>query len=305
MGRSLCVRFKSCFCIAIMAYDCYKNLMKGVIIAAGYGTRFLPVTKTVPKEMLPLVDVPSIKFIVDEFVRSGIRDILVISSRRKKVLEDFFDREVELEAALSAAGKDALLEKIVPPDVNVFFMRQREMMGTGHALMLAESFVSEEPFVVAYPDDLHFGSRPLAGQLIERYKETGCCVMASIYNPPNLSRYGVLKIEDNRVVDMIEKPAPGKEPGKDASIGRYLYTPDIFPLLREGWERHTGGEYYHLYALKKLMQQRKVVNHSIEGERIDTGEPSGYLRAILRYAETRSDLVPILKEWAKGFTAGF
>ncbi|MEM5947086.1 UTP--glucose-1-phosphate uridylyltransferase [Spirochaetia bacterium 38H-sp] len=275
--------------------------MKGVIIAAGYGTRFLPVTKTVPKEMLPLVDVPSIKFIIDEFVSSGIRDILVISSRRKKVLEDFLDREVELEAALKAEGKDALLEKIVPPDVNVFFMRQREMLGTGHALMLAESFTGNEPFVVAYPDDLHFGKKPLAGQLIERYKKTGCCVMASIYNPPNLSRYGVLKIENNRVVDMVEKPAAGTEPGRDASIGRYLYTPDIFPLLREGWEKHTGGEYYHLYALKKLMTAGRVVNHSIEGERIDTGEPSGYLLAILKYAETRKELLPILKDWAETF----
>ena len=162
--------------------------MKGVIVTAGYGTRFLPVTKTIPKEMLPLVTRPSIDFIVEEFVASGITEILFITSRRKKSLEDYFDHERELEAVFEAAGDTKKLQAIAPPRATCYFVRQPEMRGTGHALLLARSFVGTEPFVVAYPDDLHLGSPPLARQLIDAWEKTGCTVLATLHEPPDINR---------------------------------------------------------------------------------------------------------------------
>lgn len=277
--------------------------MKGVIVAAGYGTRFLPVTKTVPKEMLPLINIPSISFIVDEFVKSGIEDIIIISSRRKKVLEDFFDREVELEGVFQKEGKaDKLAAIDVPANVRFAFVRQQRMMGTGHALLQVRNLIGAEPCVVAYPDDLHIGGeKPLAAQLIDEWKKTGCSVMASVHESGDVSRYGVLDIaaDGTHVKGIVEKPAKGAEPSKEVSIGRYLYTSEFFDYLEEGWKSHSGGEYYHIYALNKLMESGKVVYKRLSGERLDTGEPEGYLEAILRYADT----VPSLSKVIDGFIA--
>jgi UTP--glucose-1-phosphate uridylyltransferase len=242
--------------------------MKGIIVAAGYGTRFLPVTKTIPKEMLPLINKPSISFIIDEFIASGIKDIIVISSRRKKVLEDFFDREIELERVFEKEGAAEKLESIRPRDARFAFIRQTEMMGTGHALLQAAHLIGDDAAVVAYPDDIHMGgSRPLSAQLIESYEKTGCSVLATIHNPPHLERYGVLDLAEDRlhVKGIIEKPPVGTEPSKEVSIGRYLYTPEFFRHLEEGWAKHTGGEYFHIYALQKLMDQGKVVFRETEG----------------------------------------
>jgi len=260
--------------------------MKGLILAAGYGTRFLPVTKTIPKEMLPLIDKPSIAFIIEEFLLSGIRDITIITSRRKKSLEDYLDREMELEGLFEKEGNQKKLDLIRPYDAHISFIRQQEMRGTGHALLLTRALMGEEPFVVAYPDDLHFGEVPLARQLMEAHEKTGCTVLSTLHNPPNLERYGILALGEDgeHVTDIVEKPAPGTEPSREASIGRYLYTPDIFHHLAEGWEKHTSGEYFHTYALKKQMDRNGVVFRPLEGERLDTGSPAGYLRAILRYA---------------------
>lgn len=276
--------------------------MKGIIVAAGYGTRFLPVTKTIPKEMLPLIDRPSIDFIVEEFLAAGVREILIITSRRKKVLDDYFDREIELEDLFDREHNIEKAEKIRLKESSIFFVRQREMRGTGHALLIAEPFIGKEPFIVAYPDDLHFGKPPLARQLIDTFEETGCTVMATIHNPPNINRYGVLEIGEDKlhVTDIVEKPAPGTEPSKEVSIGRYLYTPDIFDHLREGWERHLEsdprGEYFHTYALKKQMSAGKVVFKRTVGTRLDTGSPAGYLRAILHYASGIPELKTVLTE---------
>lgn len=274
--------------------------MKGIIVAAGYGTRFLPVTKTVPKEMLPLIDKPAVAFIVEEFIASGITDILILTSRRKKVLEDYFDREVELETLFAKENAGRKLEAIAPAGVNISFVRQQEMRGTGHALLQARPWIGRDPVVVAYPDDLHFGSRPLTRQLIDLHRETGACVMAALHNPPHLERYGVLDLAADglHVKGMVEKPAPGTEPSREVSIGRYLYTPDFFDYLAEGWARHQGGEYYHLYALQKLMDAGRVVYKPIEGERLDTGEPAGYLQAILRYAARTPELKALILEEA-------
>ena len=252
--------------------------------------------------MLPLIDRPSIDFIVDEFIRAGIREVLIISSRRKKVLDDYFDREIELETLFEHEHNYEKAAKIRQHEADFFFVRQREMRGTGHALLLAEPFIGDEPFIVAYPDDLHFGDPPLAGQLIKTYEETGCSVMATIHNPPNLNRYGILAVADDNihVTDIVEKPAKGTEPSKEVSIGRYLYTPDIFTHLKEGWERHLAAnphaEYFHTYALKKQMSAGKVVYKRTEGTRLDTGTPAGYLRAIIRYAKNIPELRQVLEE---------
>jgi UTP--glucose-1-phosphate uridylyltransferase len=272
--------------------------VKGVILAAGYGSRFLPITKSIPKEMLPLITKPSIEFIIEEFIQSGIRDILIVTSRRKKSLEDYLDREVELETAFSEEGSSRKLARVQPHNARFFFTRQQRMRGTGHALLLTQPFVGNEPFVVAYPDDLHFGDVPLTAQLIDVYNGTGCCVLSSIYDPPNLSRYGILDIDTDglHVKDVIEKPEGGTEPSKEASIGRYLYLPKIFDYLEEGFKCHEEGEYYHTWALRQLAAEGSVVFKRIEGERFDVGEPEGYLRAILRYARTIPGLIRVLEE---------
>ena len=167
--------------------------MKGVILAAGYATRFLPASKTIPKEMFPLIDRPAIDFIVQEMADSGIRDILLVSSRRKKVLEDYFDREVELSSAFSKSNEFEKLEVIKPIEANIFTLRQQHMMGTGNALMLVEPFVENKPFVVAYPDDIVLGEKPLSKQLIETWEKTGSTVLAvKEMQEYQLSRYGVI-----------------------------------------------------------------------------------------------------------------
>lgn len=281
------------------------TLMKGIIVAAGYGTRFLPVTKTVAKEMLPLVTIPSIQFIVDEFVQAGIRDVVIITSRRKKVLEDYFDREIELETVFTREGRDTALEQIAPSPASIVFVRQQSMMGTGHALLQVKNWVCGEPCVVAYPDDLHFGTVPLAAQLAEVHRKTGAAVMASISVEGDVSRYGVFDLADDNlhVRSIVEKPAPGTEPGHDVSIGRYLVPSEFFDFLEEGWNIHCAeaekrgvppGEYFHIYALNRLMKAGKVVHAPVDGIRLDTGEPAGYLEAILRYADTRSELRPVI-----------
>jgi UTP--glucose-1-phosphate uridylyltransferase len=271
--------------------------MKGVIVTAGYGTRFLPVTKTVPKEMLPLVTRPSIDFIVEEFAASGITEILFITSRRKKALEDYLDRERELEAAFEAAGDTKKLDLIAPPAITCYFVRQAEMRGTGHALLLARGFVGSEPFVVAYPDDLHFGSPPLARQLIDTWEKTGCTVLATLHEPPDINRYGLISIADDglHVTGIVEKPPRGKEPSREASIGRFLYAPDFMPELESEWKHHGAGEFFHTPAVLSLARKGRVVYHRVQGERLDTGDPAGYLEAIIRYARTVPELNAVLE----------
>jgi UTP--glucose-1-phosphate uridylyltransferase len=275
--------------------------MKGVIVAAGYGTRFLPVTKTVPKELLPVGTRPSIAYIVDEFVASGIREIVVISSRRKKALEDYFDREIELEEIFRREGKADRLAAVAPPNAQMVFVRQREMRGTGHALLQVASLVGGEPCVVAYPDDLHVGPKPLALQLVEVYERTGKSVMATIHEPGDVSRYGVVDPAPDglSVRGFVEKPARGAEPSHEVSIGRYLYMPEFFDLLAEGWAKHEKGEYFHTYALDRLIAADKVAFCRVEGERLDTGEPAGYLDAILRNAASDPVLRPVLEAFAR------
>ena len=275
--------------------------MKAIILAAGYGTRFLPVTKVVAKELLPLIDRPTIAFVIDELVRSGIKDILIISSRRKRALEDYFDREPELEQLF--ADNQRMLELIAPPDVRVRVVRQPVMRGTGHALLLGEHFAHNEPVIVVYPDDLHFGEPPLTARLIDVWRQSDCAVLATVHDPPDLNRYGVIRLaaDGHHVETIVEKPAAGDEPSREASIGRFLLTPDFFGYLRAGWEHHRRqGEYYHVYALQKLMDAGRVVRCVIRDGWQSVGEPGDYLRALVRHAARHPRYAAILAEEIKG-----
>jgi len=268
--------------------------MKGLIIAAGYGTRFLPVTKTIPKEMLPLVDRPAIDFIIEELIDSGIKDILIVSSRRKKSLEDYFDREIELESIFSKNSDSVNISKIAPAKANIYFVRQKEMLGTGHAILSCKEFVGDSPFVVAYPDDIVFSKIPLSKQLINIYEKTGNNVLGVEKKDTELSRYGVISYQnvDNylKVKSIVEKPQKGSEPSNLISIGRYLFTSEILSLLENGFKNHKGGEFYHIDSINTLCRENKVYACQFEGSRIDVGDKVGYIEGIIKYALSREDL---------------
>jgi UTP--glucose-1-phosphate uridylyltransferase len=282
-----------------------KQKIKGVIFAAGYGTRFLPASKTVPKELFPLIDVPAIDFTVKEFLDSGIEDILIITSRRKKVLEDYLDHEMELESILQKEGDEKKLSKITPLAANIHFVRQREMRGTADALKLCRPFCGESPFVVAYPDDLIFSQTPCAKQLIDAYYKTQKTVL-TVRELPNedVSRYGVIAysgIEDNiySVTRLVEKPKRGEEPSQVVSFGRYLYTPDIFEVVEKLETSTIKGEISQTEPLNLLAQQGKLAALEFEGTRYDVGAPFGYLTTIIEYGMMRSDLSGRFKEYLR------
>ncbi|MEQ1502722.1 MAG: UTP--glucose-1-phosphate uridylyltransferase [Myxococcota bacterium] len=269
-------------------------MVKGVIVAAGYGSRFLPVTRVVPKELLPIVDRPAIDWVVREMVEAGIEDLLVITSRRKKALDDWFDRDPELEALF---GRD----RLGLPPIRTSFVRQSEMRGTGHALMLARSFCGDDPFVVAFPDDL-FGPPNCSAQLIADHKATGCTVLAcGDLTGEDVSRYGVVDAVDVngvlRVRGMVEKPAPGTEPSHLVSWGRYLYTPEVFDALEAGFRSHTSGEFYATDAIAALAKRERVVASVIPSVRYDTGDRLGYLTTVIDVALGHPELGGPLRAW--------
>ena len=270
--------------------------MKGVILAAGYATRFLPASKTIPKEMFPLIDRPAIDFIVQEMVDSGIHDILLVSSRRKKVMEDYFDREVELTSAFSQSNQFEKLEVIKPIEANIFTLRQQHMMGTGNALMLVEPFVDNEPFVVAYPDDIVLGEKPLSKQLIETWEKTGNTVLSvQELEEDQLWRYGVIDPDGDgnimSVKKMVEKPEHGTAPSRFVSFGRYLYTPELFDALRTSDKSHSSkSEFTQTEAINHMAALGKVSAVKFEGTRYDLGEPLGFLTSAMQIGLQRSEL---------------
>ncbi|MCB9670234.1 MAG: UTP--glucose-1-phosphate uridylyltransferase [Alphaproteobacteria bacterium] len=275
--------------------------MKGVIVAAGYGSRFLPVTRVVPKELLPIVDRPALDWIVQEMVDAGVRDILVISSRRKRAIEDWFDRDPELEAAL--AHKPAMLERIAPPDVRVQVVRQQEMRGTGHALLLARTFAGEDPVVVAFPDDLFTGGNCTA-ELVALHERTGCSVLAAAEIDGDVSRYGVLETVERAdgalgVRRIVEKPAPGEEPSRLVSYGRYLYTPAIFAELARGLEAHGEGEFFPADAIGALGERGEVVAAVVRSVRRDTGQPLDYLQTVVDLALEHPEVGAPFAAWLR------
>jgi len=269
--------------------------MKGVILAAGYATRFLPASKTIPKEMFPLIDRPAIDFIVQEMVDSGIEDILLVSSRRKKVMEDYFDREIELTSAFSQSNQIEKLEVIKPIEANIFTLRQQHMMGTGNALMLVEPFVDNEPFVVAYPDDIVLGEKPLSKQLIETWEKTGNTVLSvQELEEDQLWRYGVIDPDgDGKIMNvkkMVEKPEHGTAPSRFVSFGRYLYTPELFDALRTSDKSHSSkSEFTQTEAINHMAALGNVSAVQFEGTRYDLGEPLGFLTSAMQIGLQRSE----------------
>jgi UTP--glucose-1-phosphate uridylyltransferase len=279
--------------------------IKGVIVAAGYGTRFLPITKCIPKEMLPLVDRPAIDFIVEEFGAAGIEDILIISSRRKKALEDWFDREIELERCFEKENAIDKLNKIRPPSIRAHFVRQQEMLGTGDALLCAKTFAGSDPVVVAFPDDVFPpvpGAPNCTARLMAAHRTTNCSVIAAAdYSGRDVSAYGVLDVRSTDsglvVQQIVEKPTRGEEPSSWISLGRYLYTPDLFSRLEAGLRDHGEGEFFPMDAMNAMASEGKLYAVNYEGPRWDTGNPEGYLEAFLDEALRRPELEQVLRRW--------
>ncbi len=280
--------------------------MKGVIVAAGYGTRFLPLTKTIPKEMLPLYDRPLIDFILDEFEEAGIRDIIIISSRRKKMLEDYLDRDIELEKFLGDGKKYDALRGIKPRNMDFCFIRQQEMRGTGQALLLIKPFIKDEPFVVAYPDDIVLNNPGISSLMIDLHKQNGKNILAVRKETVNLSRYGVAKLKKSGdtldIEKLIEKPLNEDAPSNFISIGRYLFTPEILGILEKQYKNHANGEFYHTEAINVLAAAGKVSAFEIKGIMLDTGEPESYLLSLLMYVSRHPSGAKILDEFLKSKT---
>ena len=275
-----------------------KYIRKAVIPAAGYGTRFLPATKATPKEMLPIVDKPTIQYIVEEALESGIEDILIISGHGKRAIEDHFDSAPALEHELARKGKQDLLDVVrETTDVNVHYVRQKYMRGLGDAILCARSFVGDEPFAVLLGDDVvYHPERSALRQLIDIYEETGGSVLGcQIVSDEQVSSYGIVggeTLENRRLMrvsDMVEKPSLEEAPSRMAVLGRYIIRPEIFSILGET-KPGKGGEIQLTDALKVLAQREAVYAYDFEGKRYDLGDKLGFLEATVEFALRRPDL---------------
>lgn len=284
-----------------------KHIRKAVIPAAGYGTRFLPATKATPKEMLPIVDKPTIQYIVEEALASGIEDILIISGHGKRAIEDHFDSAPALEHELEGKGKTDLLALVrETTDVNVHYIRQKYMRGLGDAILCARSFVGDEPFAVLLGDDVvYHPERPALRQLIDVYEERGGSVLGcQVVSDEQVSSYGIVagEILDNprlmHVSDMVEKPALEEAPSRMAVLGRYIISPEVFTLLDET-QPGKGGEVQLTDALKVLAQREAVYAYDFEGIRYDLGDKLGFLEATVEFALRREDLGTDFKKYLK------
>lgn len=284
-----------------------KQIVKKAIIpAAGLGTRFLPATKSMPKEMLPIVDVPSIQYIVEEAVKSGIKEILIITNPYKKCIEDHFDKTFELEERLSRSGKLKELEMIheISEMVDLFFVRQKEPKGLGHAVLCAKAFVGNEPFAVMLGDDVvaNKEGKPAIKQLMEQYEVTGSSILGVQAVPiEDTGKYGIVKTGSMvteglyELEDMIEKPKIDP-PGNLAVMGRYILTPGIFEHLKDQ-KPGALGEIQLTDAIVKLMKEEKVHGYQFQGTRYDIGDKVGYLKAILDFALERESLRKSLMDY--------
>ena len=284
-----------------------KRIRKAVIPAAGYGTRFLPATKATPKEMLPIVDKPTIQYIVEEALASGIEDILIISGHGKRAIEDHFDSAPALEHELERKGKMELLNVVrETTDVNIHYVRQKYMRGLGDAIFCARSFVGDEPFAVLLGDDVvHHPERSALGQLIDVYEERGGSVLGcQMVADEQVSSYGIVagKTLENprlmRVFDMVEKPSVDEAPSRMAVLGRYIISPAIFSILSET-KPGKGGEIQLTDALKVLAQREAVYAYDFEGKRYDLGDKLGFLQATVEFALRRADLGADFKAYLK------
>ena len=288
-----------------------KKITKAIIPAAGLGTRMLPISHAVPKEMLPIVDLPAVYYLVKEAAESGITDVLIITNRDKDAMEDFFDLSIEYEKALLAKGReeDVLALRRIADLANVYFLRQKETKGLGHAVGRARSFVGDEPFMVLYGDDIIFSKTPVCRQMMDVYEKTGKCVVGvKPVAPEWVSKYSSLKIEkteDDRLFfcdDMIEKPKKGEEFSNYSILGRVLLTPDIFDTI-DGLAPGAGGEYQLTDAIAKKARTEGILALDFEGERFDMGAKIGFLKAnVVRGAEhpeTGEEFKAFLKAFVK------
>lgn len=286
-----------------------NKIKKAVIPAAGFGTRFLPATKATPKEMLPIVDKPTIQYIVEEALASGIEEILIISGHAKRAIEDHFDSAPALEMELARKGKDDLLQLVQETAaIKIHYIRQREMRGLGDAILCARAFMGGEPFAVLLGDDVVYSERgraPALRQLMDIYEATGGSVLGCQLVPQEkVSAYGIVDgtATDNprllRVLDMVEKPAVEEAPSRMAVLGRYVITPQIFDILEET-QPGKGGEVQLTDALRVLARQERVYAYDFEGIRYDVGDKLGFLEATVEYALRRPDLGRDFAEYLK------
>ncbi len=278
------------------------RVRKAVFPAAGWGTRFLPATKAQPKEMLPLVDKPIIQYGVEEAVAAGIEQIIIVTSTHKGAIEDHFDLNYELEHLLEEKGEIEKLRQVraISDLAQLAYVRQKEQLGLGHAVLMAKDLIGHEPFAVILPDDVCIGDRPVIGQLIHAYHQTHSSVVAVMEVPPDeTSRYGVIASEPtddpldhgrlHRVTRLVEKPAPKDAPSNLGIIGRYVLTPKIFDKL-EQTQRGAGGEIQLTDAIGALMEEQQVFAYAFEGVRYDAGTTMGWLKASVELALQRPEL---------------
>ena len=287
------------------------RVRKAVFPAAGWGTRFLPATKAQPKEMLPLVDKPVIQYAVEEAVAAGIEQVIIVTSSQKRAIEDHFDISLELEQLLEERGDIEMLRQIrhISDLAQVAYVRQKEQLGLGHAVLVAKELVGHEPFAVILSDDVVVAERPCIGQLMHAYQETHSSVVAVMEVPrAETNRYGVIAPDDSvepgdngrlrRVSAVVEKPSPEEAPSNLAIIGRYILTPKIFEKL-EQTPRGAGGEIQLTDAIEALMEEQQVYGYQFEGVRYDAGTTMGWLKASVELALQRPDVGRDFREYLR------
>jgi UTP--glucose-1-phosphate uridylyltransferase len=285
------------------------QVRKAVITAAGFGTRFLPATKAQPKEMLPVVDRPAIQYQVEEAVRAGIEDILMVTARGKRSIEDHFDRNEELELILKRAGKVALLEEIrsISDLAQIHYVRQKKQMGLGHAVLTARHHVGAEPFVVMLGDEIIWGPGLLEGMIEAQRANGGCVIAVRPVDREKVSAYGVIDPESQsgplvKIKGMVEKPQPDDAPSNLIAIGRYVLTPEIFDAL-EHLPPGAGGEIQLTDAIAEVIESQDVYGYVYEGARFDIGRKPDFLRANVELALYREDLGPEVREMLRDICA--
>ncbi|MGE6487375.1 UTP--glucose-1-phosphate uridylyltransferase GalU [Paenisporosarcina sp. NPDC076898] len=283
-----------------------KKVRKAIIPAAGLGTRFLPATKAMPKEMLPIVDKPTIQYIVEEAIASGIEDIIIVTGKGKRAIEDHFDHAFELEENLIQKEKFDLLEKVrESSNVEIHFIRQKEPLGLGHAVLCAKKFIGDEPFAVLLGDDIVQAETPCLKQLIYQYDETGASVIGVQQVSDNeTNRYGIIAPLERagrlyKVNNFVEKPAMGTAPSNLAIMGRYILTPEIFNFL-EKQGAGAGGEIQLTDAIEQLNQIQRVFAYDFEGKRFDVGEKIGFVKTTIEFALQHEELREELLEYLEG-----
>jgi UTP--glucose-1-phosphate uridylyltransferase len=285
------------------------KVQNAVIPVAGLGTRFLPATKATPKEMLPVVDTPAIQLVVEEAVRAGVTDILMVTGRGKRSIEDHFDRSAELEYFLEAKGKFDELKQVraIAELASIYYTRQRDPLGLGHAIACAETHIGDKPFVVMLPDDLVRPRTPLLDRMLKVHERYGRSVLAAIeVGRDEASLYGMIEpepVEEDlvRIVSIIEKPAPERSPSTLAAIGRYVFTPEIFDALEAAPDLGPDTEIGLTDGIARLSAYQTVYAYLHEGGRFDIGEKLDYLRATVQVACDRDDLGPTFRAWLGQF----